>query len=225
VHLLERERIKALGFSQETIDAVNSLLKVMLLNVKENKVLIKHLSTMKKNGLSYSYSHSYLCALIIFKILPKFDWGTDKALEKFIYVCFFHDISLSDDFEMNIRSQSELQLFLNDKKIFDKVNHHAFQAFALLSKFEKIPLDVPIIIKEHHGSKTGIGFTEEISMNLNAMSMVFIVVEDFVSRLSNFQGDIDQSYLVEVLNSMGEKFTKSAYKQTLEYIKQELIYI
>ncbi|MEQ1666309.1 MAG: hypothetical protein ABL927_13140, partial [Bdellovibrionales bacterium] len=151
-------------------------------SLQEKDSLAKFLKTLQSNQLSYAYAHSYLCSLILHKVVGSFDWNSQQVRDTLTHVAYFHDISLKESALMEINSTKDLDVNkLNDA---DKktVLNHALQSSIILERFPNIPSNVVTIIKEHHGSKTGVGFPDDLSISLTAISMMFIVVEHFVNE-------------------------------------------
>lgn len=212
---ITKERIHSIGIDDLTILLVEESITSMTNLLKEQNNLAMFLKSLKANECSYAYAHSYLCCLILHKIITQFDWQSPQIREKLTYIAYFHDISLygSDLTEINTQEDFDLaRLTDEDRKI---VNNHALDSAKIVEKFEKIPQGIGAIIKEHHGSKTGVGFVENYSAALMPLSMMFIVTEIFVDELLKVKGNPTGADMKIILSKLQPKFNKLTYGQTL----------
>jgi hypothetical protein len=67
------DRIQSLGIDKHTIELVEQSIKSMQKSLSENNALASFLMTLRADKLSYAYSHSYLCSLILHTIIVDFD--------------------------------------------------------------------------------------------------------------------------------------------------------
>lgn len=210
-----QERINSIGVDEFTVRLVEESIASMTALLKEQNILATFLKALKTKECSYAYAHSYLCCLILHKIISKFDWQSPQIREKLAYIAYFHDIALnhSDLTAINtLEDFNETELRDEEKK---KVENHALDSAKIVSKFDTIPQGIDTIIREHHGSKTGIGFVDSYSATLMPLSMMFIVTENFVDELLKIGGNPNASDMKNIFSKLQLKFNKSTYEQTL----------
>jgi hypothetical protein len=153
------------------------------------------------------------------KINKYFNWITPTVREKINYVCYFHDVSLGDDKLSKITSKEEMSKANLSSEQLKLVMYHANKSAEIIEKINKIPIGVSALIREHHGVKTGVGFSEEISSAISPISMMFIVVEDFVSNFLKVSDNPTDAQVLEITNNLENKYTKLTYAETLMAIK------
>ncbi|MBC7426981.1 MAG: response regulator [Bacteriovorax sp.] len=213
------ERIQSIGIDEYTVELVDESIASMTTLLKEQNSLVMFLKSMKANDCSFAYAHTYLCCLILHKVINSFDWQSPQIKEKLTYIAYFHDISLPKNSLTEINSQQELDdsgLCTEDK---NAVTNHALQSAAIVEKFSKIPTGVGAVIKEHHGNKSGVGFAENPSLALLPLSMMFIVTENFVDEFLKIEGVPKSEDLKVIFTKLQLKYTKSTYGQTLTAIQ------
>ncbi|AUN97346.1 hypothetical protein C0V70_04310 [Bacteriovorax stolpii] len=214
------ERIHTLGIDVYTIAIFEESVKAMESSLKEDNALLDFLHSLRANKHSYAYAHTYLSSLILHKLVDSFEWETPQIKEKLTYIAYFHDISLRDSELMKIHSNAELEdssLSRSDKNL---VLNHALQSAEIIERFPKIPPGVGTILKEHHGSKNGIGFPESLSIAIAPLSMMFIVVEDFVDSFLKIKETPTRDDFESIFAQLQNKYTKVTYSQTLSALKK-----
>ena len=214
------DRIQSLGIDDYTITIVEESIKSMESTLKETNALSDFLNSLRANKLSYSYAHSYLISLILHKIVDSFDWKTSQIKEKLTYVAYFHDISLKENTLMKIHSTPELENMLLGKDDKNLVLNHALMSAEIAERFPKVPTGVGTILKEHHGSKSGVGFPETLSIAIAPISMMFVVVEDFVGHFLRIKDTPTKADFEFIFNKLEKRYTKVTYAQTLSALQK-----
>ena len=195
----------------------------MVTSLGEKNALADYLKMLKQNKLSYAYSHAYLSSLLFNKILKNFEWESAAVREKVMYICFFHDISLKTDTQMQITTLDELEKSNLSRPEKDMVMNHALLSAGMLDKFPKVPIGVGVILKEYHGIKTGYGFREGLSIGLSPLSMMFVVVEDFVSEFLKIQGVPSKDQVVDIFTKLEKVYNKVTYAQTIIALQNSIL--
>jgi hypothetical protein len=92
-----------------------------------------------------------------------------------------------------------------------KVLNHAKDACALLETFSDIPTDVITMIREHHGSRTGVGFLKDRHHTI-FLSEIFMICSDFSTKLvENFEKNLPidlPQMLRDQAERLGPKYVK-----------------
>lgn len=228
---LSREMLSLTGIDEETEKLVKGNVDQMEKSVSDNVSLIHYLNMLKKNPNGFAFAHSMMVALVLNKVVTKFEWESRAIKERICYAAFFHDISLLDDKLSRIHTDDELYRtktveyeFSSSSKIKDNiyrdneiemVNHHALNSALILEKFPEVPEGVSQIVKEHHGAKNGIGFNTGQSISLQPISMLFIVVEDFVHAFLAQEKPTKESIAL-IVHELELRYVKSNYKKAVE---------
>lgn len=221
-HNVMAERIQCLGIDQHTTELVEASIASTKVALVEKNALSAYLERIQTNKLSYGYSHSYMCCLILHKISKSFDWCTTQVKEKFTLISLFHDISLSE--ELVVYNNAD-DLKFSDLDNYDKtlVTNHAQLSATIISAFDFIPEEVASVIREHHGAKNGIGFPDNLSISISTIAMMFVVVEDFVDQFLSFEKNPTESEMKDLLEKLKAKYTKLTYEKTISAIC-EMVY-
>ncbi len=217
------DRVSAMEIDSFTMELVDESIKSMQTSLKDEKALGSFLAQLNANKLSYAYSHSYLSCLILHTIVAQFSWNSDAIKDKITYLAYFHDISLKDEKLLKIHSDLDVRKGMLSSEETQLVLNHANLSAEILEKFSSAPFDVGAIIREHHGSKNGKGFSEGRSISISPLAMMFIVVEDFVTYFLEIPGTPTNSQLSAILDDLSEIYTKSTYAQTLDALKKIII--
>lgn len=208
------ERIQSLGVDEHTVGLVEESIKSMQQSLSEDKALATFLESLRANKLSYGYAHSYLCGLILHKVIGHFDWQSVQVKDKLTFIAFFHDISLRENL-MKYKSEEEVKNSELTKQEKNMVLGHANLSAEIVDKFSKVPDGVAIILKEHHGAKNGIGFPQSLSIAISPLSMMFIVVEEFVDAFLKINGAATAKDFEKIFGTLKEKYNKVTYEQTV----------
>src|SRR5690606_6673317 len=99
--------------------------------------------------------------------------------DKLSFIAYFHDIALNTDEEAMIHSNQELKNSPLNRPSKLLVEKHAQVAAELVAKYPHAPMGADQLIRQHHGTLNGIGFSEHFGSNISPMAIVFIVAEEF----------------------------------------------
>jgi hypothetical protein len=236
---LTRESLSLLGIDEETQQLVENNISSMEKIIAKNESIANFLTLLQKNPDGYSYIHSVLLAMISTKVVAQFDWNSRLIKEKICFVAFFHDISIPDDRLTRINSNEELLSESSDEFDFatdsnrvnnnknnknnkkyssyeiEQVQNHALNSALLIEQFNNIPQGVSLIVKEHHGSKNGIGFSENLSITLQPLSILFLIIESFVSEFLKIQHP-NKEDLNRIIQDLSIKYNKGSYKKVID---------
>ncbi|MCK6594900.1 MAG: hypothetical protein L6Q33_06850, partial [Bacteriovoracaceae bacterium] len=69
-----KERIRILGVDEYTKSLVDESIHSMMKSLSEKNSLASLYQLVRSNQLSYSYTHSYIIALLLHKVIESFDW-------------------------------------------------------------------------------------------------------------------------------------------------------
>jgi len=223
VYEITVDRIQTLGVDERTIEMVEESVKSMKTTLGKDNALTDYLALLSSNKMSYGYSHSYLTSLLLFKIVKGFEWDSHLVRDKITYISYFHDMSLPNDELMKIESQASLDASDLSKADRDLVLHHAIKSAEIVEKFPQVPLGLGPLIREHHGVKSGLGFRASLSIGLSPLSMMFVVVEDFVHQFLAIKENPSRDQIQQIFNNMELIYTKTTYAQTLLALQNNIL--
>ncbi len=215
---LSQDLLNSLGLSEQTVKLANISIKSMAETVKSMSTLGPMLKKLLSNKSSYAYKKCHLISLFSYEVIKRIGWfPIDKRNNHFntmVFVSFMHDIVLHDEKLLRIHSKIDLyrsEISDEGKKL---VTNHANIISSIVKKYPKAPLGVDIIIKQHHGTTNGIGFSEGNNSNLSKLAIVLIVLEKFVIRLIDFDSNKDS--IKQIIEEFYEDFSQPSYKKVLD---------
>lgn len=213
---LASKKLLSLGVTEETAELARKSMETMKKNARVNPKLSKLLDRLLANKTSYLFTHTQILSYIGLHIVKNIDWGNPEQEEKIMFIAFFHDIALEKDDHGRIKSQLELKKseFTDaDKGI---VERHAQIAAELVSKFPHAPMGADQIIRQHHGTLNGVGFSEHFGNNVSPMSIVFIVAEEFTRIVLKYA---DQELnRTQMLRELKDAFPTSRFQKVIELL-------
>jgi hypothetical protein len=216
--------IKNTGISEQMILMSQASVKAMVTSVAHNKKLGSLLKNILNNKGSFAYKHSYLVSVFASACMHKMEWSEHKQLvaniERMTFAAFFHDILLVEEKHIRIKNKVELYQAKLEGREKELVLEHANKIASLVHDMKFAPRGAEQIIREHHGSRNGIGYSEVYSSNLGAMSIMFIVIEDFVSSLLDFKEN--KLSIKEIVEALDDVYPLPSYKKIVKAITESL---
>ena len=208
-------RVSKLGLEAQTIEQCKKAQKIITKISTKTKGLGGLINELINNESSYRYRHTQLCSFISLHILKQMDWSNEEQERKMSFVSFFHNITLPKDEYVRITSEDELKRadLTEEEKLL--IKNHAQKSAELVLKVPRTPMGVDIIIRQHHGSLIGSGFTDVYSGNISPMAMIFIIAEQFshiILRKEKFNFD-------EAIKEIKEKFPTRRFDKIIEAIE------
>ena len=211
---LVSDELKLIGMTEHVVQLANASIKEMtkIVNlIPDLRLLINAL--LQAQG-SYRYRHSQVITYLTFHVVTKMEWGSMEQADKLCFVAFFHDITLLTDGEAKIHSDEELKQLNSIREVVERINKHAYHASEFVKNYPGIPLGADAMIKQHHGTKNGVGFPQSPSPGISPLAIVFLVVEDFAKRLLvNPERPFD---VKAAISKMEKVFTMPKYKKVLD---------
>ncbi len=201
---------------------IGKMTDVISSNGKSGPMLTKIFS----NEDGFLFKHSYFIATISYEIIKMMDWGSDKQFEgnfeKMIYVSFFHDALLNNELA---KINSRLELYEKGLTEQDKTDvlEHANKAATLVLSMPHMPPGIDVIIRQHHGTANGIGFSDTYASSISGMAIVFIVLEEFALKVFGFDKRNDS--MKSIFNGLYEKFHIPSYRKVVDALYEVVLKI
>ena len=214
---LLHSKIKHLGINQETIDLSKKNIKYMTAAAKTVPNLRQMLKRLLKNKSEYLFKHSQLLMFVSTHLLNNLDWVNEEQVQKLQFISYWHDIALENSAQAQIHSDKELKeskLSVDEKNL---VKNHAQLAATLMSKYPNAPIGVEQLIKQHHGTINGIGFSEHYSQNISPIAIVFILSENLVDSIIKNEKDFN---LKNKIAQMRERFTTQRFQKIIDVLEK-----
>ncbi len=211
------QKLLSIGVTEETIRLARKNIDGIKRNVKTNPKLSKLVERLLANKASYLYRHTQLLAYVGCHIVRNIDWGSPYQEEKIMFIAFFHDIALVDDALAQVSSALDLKKANLSPEARALVDKHAQLAAELVAKFPHTPMGVDQLIRQHHGTLNGIGFSEHWGNNVSPMSVVFIVAEEFTRIiLKREAGSLNRG---EMLRELREAFPTTRFQKVIDLLE------
>lgn len=215
--------IKKLGFNSATLQLSEAIIdNFFKLNKDEGQLsnLLKKIINSKTN---YLYQHAHMTTLISGEMLKQMNLNQKPSQELMAHASLFKDIYLADHPELaKISTFSELEDAHLEDEDWDLVFNHAFDASILVLKNNQAPKGLDRVIKTHHGTQNGKGFSYSHVEDLSTMEQIFIISCEFVRNLLEYKekGGTPQPVIKNLYNKFqGDNITeviKSLEKVLLE---------
>jgi hypothetical protein len=205
------ERLRTIGLDEFTIQLVNETVNSITKSLNEKSALGKFLKFLTDNKSSYAYASSYLTCLTMTSLLKAMKREIEISEEEITLVCFFHNINLEDEASLKIFSAEQLDFsnFSKDKK--NEIKLHALTASSIVSDYEKITPLILTIIKEHHGSLTGVDFPIAPNIKLHPMSRCFMICEFFADQVAKHGPNIKKTDVEQIVSNLKNKFNTDLF--------------
>jgi response regulator RpfG family c-di-GMP phosphodiesterase len=216
IELLSR-KLLSIGVTEETIKLANKNIDAMKKTVASNPNLAKLLKRLLSNKTSYLFRHTQILTYIGLHIIKNIDWGNPDQEDKISFIAFFHDIVLENDKQAQVKSTLELKTIPFEQAEKLLVERHAQMSAEFVAKFPHAPMGADQIIRQHHGTLNGIGFSEHFGNNVSPIAIVFIVAEEFTRIiLKRETGPFDRT---EMLRELKEEFPTSRFQKVIDLLQ------
>lgn len=211
------KKLLTIGVNEETIKLARKNIDTMKKTVQKNPKLSKLLERLLSNKASYLFKHTQIVTYIGLHIIKNIDWGNVEQEEKISFIAFFHDIVLETDEQAQIKSNLELKKsnFPIPQRVM--VEKHAQMAAEFVSKFPHAPMGADQLIRQHHGTLNGVGFSEHYGNNISPLAVVFIVAEEFTRIIMKREnGPFNRE---EMMKELKEEFPTSRFQKVIELLQ------
>jgi len=174
-----KEIIQNLGLSGRVIEVCESTIEKMCMDVLNDPgEFSAYLLSLKNNkNLAFQYKLITLTNYIGTQLIQDMDLPNQPdQVMKFVFASFFSDMTLSNPgLLFHRKGEDSDALSLHEQ---NEVNFHALKASELVAHYKNTPKEVSLIIRQHHGSFSGIGFPDEKSSQLLPLSKVLVVSQE-----------------------------------------------
>ncbi len=195
------------GLNEETVQLAEACISHINKTVETYPRLGKLLTKLIEQKTGYMYTHCQIINHLINYLIDASDWGNSEQKEKMGFVTFFHDIAfaaegLDTNKLVQIETEEQMKKTVLSAKEFELVQNHALVAMKLVNEFAHAPIGADIIIKQHHGSQTGVGFVENIPSSISYLAVVFTIAEHLtriILRLDSLK-DVNMPKIVDEIS-------------------------
>ncbi len=212
------EKIQEYGITKQAVQLSNKTIKGIMDGCKNERKVKNLVQRLLDNKASYLFRHTQVITYVGTHLITNLDWGTAEQIEKFGFIAFFHDIALKTDKQAQVYSELELETGNFDIAEKDLIIRHAQIAAEMIHSYPNAPMGVDILLRQHHGTTNGRGFTETFTANLSPMAIIFVIAEYYTHKLlENITKDVSTK---QMIGFMKEKFPTARFKKYLEILEQ-----
>lgn len=203
VFVTTQQIVSKLGFKPRVVEVCESVIDQITTDVfagKDNfSKYLEQLRTQKE--LAFHFRLMELTSFIATQLIDvSEETGRNDKIRKIIFASMFCDYTLKDAGQLHIRDNEQLnKLILSEQKL---ISEHALKASELVNQYHNAPYEASLIIKQHHGSVSGVGLPVEISSKLLPLSKCFMTAQEIAYQI------LMESYRhpIDVLSDIKLKF-------------------
>jgi HD-GYP domain-containing protein (c-di-GMP phosphodiesterase class II) len=182
------KEITKLGFNSATIQLTDSIVTSMISSTKKSPEVNSVLHKIINSKSGYLYQHGHMSSIVACEIAKNLGLTGNEVVKKFAYASFFKDISFIENEGLaKITTFEELETAELNETDWDLVFNHPLDGALLIRKHPECPIDVDTIIKHHHGSQNGKGFSTINATKVPQVAKIFIIATEFVKELMSFK--------------------------------------
>lgn len=210
VFLTTKEIVNQLGISSRVIEVCESAIDRIRADVSNESNQFGHYlqNLLGNSSLAFQYKLIELTSFVCGQMLEELNsTAKEEDIKKLVFASFFCDISIQDQKLLHVRSSEQFgRLTLIQH---DEVSVHALRASELINTYRNAPKDAAIIVRQHHGSFSGIGFPEQKSNELHELSKIFHLAQDFAYEiLSNRETPMPELLQIFISSHYGRSSLK-----------------
>lgn len=180
--------IKNMGFTSATIQLTETIIDNIIKSSKKSPEMSGILRKIVNSKTSYIYRHCHMSSIVANEMLKALSIDDEKLFQSMAYASLFKDISLVDKETLaKIVTFDELESSELGEEDWDLVFNHALEASVMVRKQNEVPLGVDDIIKVHHGSQNGKGFSTVNVNKFTTPQQVFVISCEFVRELLRYK--------------------------------------
>jgi len=182
------KEILKLGFTSATVQLTDSIVDNMVEIFDKSSEMSTLLHKIINSKSSYLYQHCHMTSVVASECIKNLGIETKADHEKLAFAAFFKDISFVDNEELaKITTYEELEKAEISEEDWDLVFNHALESSVLIRKHPEAPLGVDDIVKHHHGSMNGKGFSTANVTKLTSLQQIFLISAEFVKELMAYR--------------------------------------
>ncbi len=174
-----REIIQNLGLTGRVVEVCDATVEGMCQDVLKEPDQFSAYLTALKNDKSLEFQFklinltNYIGSQLILDMgLPQ----ADEQVKKFVFASYFSDMMIKNPIFVHYRRAEELLRLPQEEQ--NEVYYHAVKASELVTTYRDLPKEVALIIRQHHGSLTGLGFPSEKPSELHPLAKILFVAQD-----------------------------------------------
>jgi len=213
------ESVASIGLPETTLQLAKTSIKSMGLVARSTPSIKKLYNDFLNDLNSLRYKKSIITTHLGQFLLKDQSWNNPNVTMQWSYLCFFHDIYLTQD---------EFTFYRNDKDVLDSdlspkeketIINHAQMAAILLSQVKDAPVGIDMLLKQHHGSKMGNSLSDT-SLSISPLCVLFILVEEYAQfLLSNAERIKTEAESLLFIDELDTKYTAPNFKKMVALLR------
>ena len=230
VFITTQQIVGKLGFKPRVVEVCESVLNQITDDVTAGKdnfsKFLDHLRSQTE--LSFHYRLMELTSFIATQIIDETEkTGTREKIKKIIFASMFCDYTLMAPGQIHIRTHAQLtKLLFAEQRI---ISEHALKASELVNKYQNAPYESSVIIKQHHGSLTGVGLPKDISPAILPLTKCLMTAQEISYQILmeserppiDVLSDIKLKFIDTPLEDFFILFENTCQKNIMEDEKEE----
>jgi hypothetical protein len=213
-----REAARKMMITPEIIQMTEANINTMT-SIVNRMPKLKQMLQMTTKDVNVMFRHSLLTCYIASHIIDKMEWGNQEQKVKIAFVSFFHDISINEDAHVLVHTDEELERLDATQEQKINIKRHAINSAKILNKYyTSLPFGVETIVKQHHGSRDGVGFCS-YPMSISPLALVFLVAEEWVGYILKAEALGAHLSKEEALDKIKLKYKGFSYQNIIKAIK------
>ena len=216
------KKIVDLVIDEFVIKMINSIISTMVQSIENNSHINVLLFNIVNSPIGFIYQHAYMTCAVASACVRETSISKDhKVFQKIAFASCFQNISLSQDENLakifNLDDLEERKLNEDSKNL---VLHHALESYNLIRNYEQIPLGADTLIKQHHGSLSGVGFLTSDVENFSILSRIFLISSDFVHYFLTYKekSRAQGGKLLPIMSVLQKKYFSPKAKSTFNLL-------
>lgn len=168
-----------LGFKPKVVAVCESVMNQIFEDVAKGKDnFARFLDQLRsQTDLPFRYRLMELTSFIATQMIDEMEEGGKREkIKKIVFASLFCDVTLKDNTQIHIRKADQLQKFSPAEQ--KEISEHALRASDLVNQYSAAPVEASLIIKQHHGSLTGVGIPKEISPKILPLTKCLMAAQE-----------------------------------------------
>lgn len=203
VFITTQQIVSKLGFKPRVIEVCESVIDHISSDVAVGKDnFSKYLEQLRsQKELAFHFRLMELTSFIATQLIDvSEETGRSDKIRKIIFASMFCDYTLKDSGQLHIRDSDQLNKLSQVEQ--KQISEHALKASELVNQYQNAPYEASLIIKQHHGSVSGVGLPQEISSKILPLSKCFMTAQEIAYQI------LMESYRhpIDVLSDIKLKF-------------------
>ncbi|WPU67011.1 HD domain-containing phosphohydrolase [Peredibacter starrii] len=219
VFITTREIIQNLGIASKVITVCEAAIERITQDIypEKNKFGAYVRSLKEQSSLEFQYRLIELTSFIGAQLIEDMNFfNKQDQMKKLVFASYFCDMTLSNPTHIHYRRpEATEKLGLEEH---NKINFHALRASELVSTYKDTPKEVGLVIRQHHGSFSGIGFPAQKSSELLPLSKILMISQDLAYAILTDE----RNNALEVLRDYVRKHHSGGFQELLELVERTM---